>query len=259
MYTIDLQNKVAIITGAHQGIGLDIATLLLEAGCSCMIVDINPEIDATCNRLQESFGNKVLSIVANINNRKNCQSIVEQTIQSFGRLDILVNNAGIMRTTPFLEVTEEEWDQVMNINLKGMFFLTQFATTYMMENQIAGSIINMSSIAGRSGRPLAPHYAASKAAVISLTKSSAEAFGKYNIRSNAICPGVITTPMMDEIYERRKVLEGEDPRDTFLQRVKLNRLGSPEDVAKTALFLSSPLSEYVNGQALNVCGGYEMH
>lgn len=259
MYTIDLQNKVAIITGAHQGIGLDIATILLEAGCSCMIVDVNPEINATCNRLQERYENRVLSIVANISDKENCSHIIEHTIHNFERLDILVNNAGIMRTTPFLEVTEEEWDQVMNVNLKGMFFLTQFAATYMKENQIVGSIINMSSIAGRSGRPLAPHYAASKAAVISLTKSSAEAFGKYNIRSNAICPGVITTPMMDEIYERRKILEGVDPRDTFLQRIKLNRLGIPEDVAKTALFLSSSLSEYVNGQALNVCGGYEMH
>lgn len=259
MYAIDLQDKVAIITGAHQGIGLDIATILLEAGCACMIVDINPEINETCDRLQQRFKKKVLSIVVNINNRESCQSIVEQTINSFGQLDILVNNAGIMRTTPFLDVTEEEWDQVMSINLKGMFFLTQFAASYMKEHRIAGSIINMSSIAGRSGRPLAPHYAASKAAVISLTKSSAEAFGKYDIRSNAICPGVITTPMMDEIYERRQILEGVDPRDTFLQRVKLNRLGTPDDVAKTALFLSSPLSDYVNGQALNVCGGYEMH
>ncbi|KYG89300.1 MULTISPECIES: SDR family NAD(P)-dependent oxidoreductase [Metasolibacillus] len=259
MYTIDLQQKVAIVTGAHQGIGLQIAIALLDAGCKCVLVDLNEEIQTTANRLAEQFPNQVYAVQGDIRTKKSCEEIFVKTMDKFARVDILVNNAGIMRTTPFLEVSEEEWDLVMTINLKGMFFLTQIVATYMKDNQIEGSIINMSSIAGRSGRPLAPHYAASKAAVISLTKSSAEAFGKFNIRTNALCPGVISTPMMDEIFEKRKIIEKQDPRDTFLQRIKLDRLGTPEDIAKAALFLSSDLSSYINGQAINVCGGYEMN
>lgn len=253
-----LNGKNAIVTGSYQGIGREIAEIMAKNGAKLFLVDINHNIGQVAKEIEVKYGQEVYAIQADLCCEKSIQTIVKKVQEVFSTIDILVNNAGVMQTKPFLEITADDWDRVLTINLKSVFLLSQAIVPEMMR-QNEGSIINMSSIAGRSGRPLAPHYAASKAGIISLTKSMAEAFGKSNIRTNAICPGVIHTPMMEKIKADRKAVgDSDDIEVEFLKQVKLNRLGTPEDIAKTALYLASDLSEYVNGQAINVCGGYEM-
>ncbi|MFS0575601.1 glucose 1-dehydrogenase [Sporosarcina sp. 179-K 3D1 HS] len=254
--TFGVKGKNAIVTGAYQGIGKSIALKLASHGVNVLLVDLNPGIHSIVTEEQHQVEGQLFSFVTDLTNSENITNLVEFAKENFQVIDILVNNAGIMQTKPFLDITEEDWDRVLSINLKSVFLLSQAIVAQML-TQKEGRIINISSIAGRSGRPYSPHYAASKAGIISLTKSMAEAFGKQNIRTNAICPGVILTPMMEEIYENRSKL-GESPEEKFLQTIKLDRLGTPEDVSDTALFLCSDQSSYINGQALNVCGGYEM-
>lgn len=258
MYTINLSKKVALITGAYQGIGLEIAHILAESGCRLVIVDINKNIHEIAKKISNSYEIEVYSIQANLTSVIEIESVVKEAYQQFENIDILINNAGVMQTKPFLDITENDWDFIFNLNLKGMFFLSQLMVKEMLARNTEGNIVNMSSIAGRSGRPLSPHYAASKASIISLTKSMAEAFGKSNIRTNAVCPGVIATPMMQQIYASRKLIENINVEEKFLEIIKLDRLGTPCDVANTVLYLCSDLSSYVNGQSINVCGGYEM-
>ena len=254
-----VHGKYAIVTGSNQGIGKAIAEKLASHGASILLVDINEHVREVAEELNEHAEGDILSFRADLTCEESIRQLVEFAKVKFGKIDILVNNAGMMQTKPFLEVTAEDWDQILTVNSKSRFLLSKQVVKEMIDQGVQGSIINISSIAGRSGRPLAPHYAASKAGVISLTKSMAEAFGKHYIRTNAVCPGVIKTPMMDQIYEdRKKIGDSNNIEAEFLKRIKLDRLGTPEDVADTVLFLSSPLSDYINGQAINVCGGYEM-
>jgi|SRR5690625_727629 len=259
MNVLDLTGKTAIVTGANQGIGKAIAEKLASNGVKLLLVDINKNIHHVSKEIEVKAQGKIYSFQADLTNEKSISQLIEYADHTLSSIDILVNNAGIMQTKPFMEITGDDWDNVLTINLKSMFLLSQQIVKDMLAKEKVGSIINVSSIAGRSGRPLAPHYAASKAGVISLTKSMAEAFGKQQIRTNAICPGVIKTPMMDEIYAARKeVGDSNNVEERFLQQIKLNRLGTSDDIANTVLFLGSPISDYINGQAINVCGGYEM-
>lgn len=259
MNMLDLTGKTAIVTGANQGIGKAIAEKLASNGVKLLLVDINENIHHVSKEIEAKTKGKIFSFQADLTDEKSISRLVEYAGHTLSSIDILVNNAGIMQTKPFMEITGEDWDNVLTINLKSMFLLSQQIVKDMLAKEKVGSIINVSSIAGRSGRPLAPHYAASKAGVISLTKSMAEAFGKQQIRTNAICPGVIKTPMIDEIYAARKAIgDSNNVEEKFLQQIKLNRLGTSDDIANTVLFLSSPLSDYINGQAINICGGYEM-
>lgn len=253
-----VHGKYAIVTGSNQGIGKAIAEKLASHGASILLVDINEHVREVAEELNEHAEGDILSFRADLTCEESIRELVQFAKEQLGQIDILVNNAGIMQTKPFMEVTAEDWDRVMTVNLKSMFLLSKQVVKEMLDLGVEGSIINISSIAGRSGRPLAPHYAASKAGVISLTKSMAEAFGKEKIRTNAVCPGVIKTPMMDQIYQDRQKIGNSNVETEFLKRIKLDRLGIPEDVANTVLFLASPLSDYINGQAINVCGGYEM-
>jgi len=256
-----LKEKNAIITGSVQGIGNEIAHAFAKEGANIALVDIQERVHSVAKEFQNQYpNNKFLSFQADLTDVERIQNMVDEIITDFQKVDILVNNAGIYQTKHFLEVTAEDWDQTLSINLKSMFLVTQRIIPLMMK-QNNGCILNMSSIAGRSGRPYSPHYAASKAAVISLTKSTAEAFGKYGIRTNALCPGIIRTTMIEKIMATRAMMEDTDEsmiEKRYLANIPQNRLGDPLDVANAALLLCSNLSGYVNGQALNVCGGYEM-
>jgi D-sorbitol dehydrogenase (acceptor) len=200
--------------------------------------------------------------------------MVERVVDEFGRIDILVNVAGVALTKPFLEITEAEWDRVLDTNLKGTVFCIQAVAAQMIKqipekvrnagkaDRSYGKIVNFSSISGRRGRELQVAYAASKAAIISVTQSAALAFKEYNINVNATAPGVVPTPMWEKIdkdYSRILGMETGQSMKEFIERIPLGRAGTPEDMAAAVAFLCSSDSDYITGQTLNVDGGFEMN
>lgn len=259
-----LEGKVAIVTGAGGGIGQEITNQLVQNGATVFAWDMSEKIHSLADQMNQNLDAKrVIPVQIDISDIANMRSKVDEIVGEKGKIDILVNNAGIMQTIPFLEINEQSWDLMLDTNLKSVFFLTQAVVKPMMERR-QGRIINMSSIAGRSGRPVAPHYAASKAAVLSLTKSAALAFGEHGIRVNAICPGVIMTPMMEQINRDRARIFGKENEENaavneFLTKVPIKEIGYPKDVAQQVVYLCLPESNYIHGQAINVCGGFEMN
>jgi acetoin reductase-like protein len=251
------RSQVAIVTGAGQGIGRAIAHRLAHDGFAIAIVDINPDALDKVKKEIEGLETSVLALTADLTKPEEIQKVIQLTAQ-WGNIAALVNNAGRVFITPFLEITEEEWDAIMTLNLKTVFFAMQSAASQMSEG---GRIINLSSISGRSGRPDQAHYAAAKSAVISLTQSAALAFASRGITVNAVCPGVVDTPMTNKIHQVRAVALGITPEESLnrmIARIPLGRLESPDDVAGAVSFLCSPDAAYITGQSLNVCGGMEM-
>jgi NAD(P)-dependent dehydrogenase (short-subunit alcohol dehydrogenase family) len=269
-----LSGKVAIVTGAGQGIGKAVALRLAREGADIVAADINRETAEQTARDVRALDRRAQTHPVNIACLAEIGSMVGGTIAEFGRIDILVNAAGIAQTTPFLELTEEEWDRVININLKGTVFCMQAVARQMIrqvpQEVIAqgqaersyGKIVNFSSISGRRGRSVQMAYAASKAAIISVTQSAALALSPYNINVNAVCPGVIPTPMWEQIDRDRSRIMGASPGEAmkaFIEKIPLKRAGSTEDVAAAVAFLCSADADYVTGQTLNVDGGFEMN
>lgn len=249
--------KVAIVTGAGQGIGRAIACRLARDGFAISIVDINAAALDKVKKEIEDLGTNVLAITADLTKLDEIQKVINRSAE-WGYITVLVNNAGRVLITPFLEIAEDEWDAIMTLNLKTVFFAMQFAVSKMNEG---GRIVNLSSISGRSGRPDQAHYAAAKSAVISLTQSAALSFATRGITVNAICPGVVDTPMTSQIHEIRASTLGITPQESLnrmIARIPLGRLQSPDDIAGTVSFLCSPDAAYITGQSLNVCGGMEM-
>ena len=249
--------RVAIITGAGQGIGRAIACRLARDGFSIVIVDINAAALEKVKEEIEELGTRVLAIKADLTKLDEIQKVIHLSAE-WGHIAVLVNNAGRVLITPFLEIAEEEWDAIMTLNLKTVFFAIQFAVSKMSQG---GRIVNLSSISGRSGRPDQAHYAAAKSAVISLTQSAALSFAPRGITVNAVCPGVVNTPMTNLIHEIRAGSLGITPEESLsrmIDRIPLGRIETPEDVAGAVSFLCSPDAAYITGQSLNVCGGMEM-
>jgi acetoin reductase-like protein len=249
--------KVAIVTGAAQGIGRAIARRLARDGFAVVIVDINEGGLDEVKREIEALGAQALALKSDLTRLKNIEKVIVRSTE-WGQLDVLVNNAGRVLITPFLEITEQEWDAIMTLNLKTVFFAMQSAAKCM---QVGGRIVNLSSISGRSGRPDQAHYAAAKCAVISLTQSAALSFASRGITVNAVCPGVVDTPMTAGIHEIRARTLGITPEESLarmIAKIPLGRLETTEDVAGTVSFLCSPDAAYITGQSLNVCGGMEM-
>ena len=250
--------KVAVVTGAGQGIGRAIAHRLSRNGFAIAMVDINADALDKVKAEIEDQGGQALGIKANLTQLKNIQNALEQAVE-WGQLTVLVNNAGLVKITPFLEVTENDWDLIMTLNLKAVFFTMQYAAKHMREG---GRIVNLSSVSGRSGRPDQAHYAAAKAGVISLTQSAALSFASQGINVNAVCPGVVDTPMTNSIHEIRAEALGITPAESMARmvaRIPLGRVETTDDVARAVSFLCSPDASYITGQALNVCGGMEMN
>jgi NAD(P)-dependent dehydrogenase (short-subunit alcohol dehydrogenase family) len=284
-----LKDKVAIITGAGQGIGKGIALRLAREGARVVVADYQTATGrATAAEIADQ-GHEALAYTVNITEPAETQKMVEAAVERFGHIDILVNNAGVIQTRPMMELTPADWDRVLNVNQRGMFFCLQ-AVAAQMIRQIPeevragvgladvlvikkaptaggasvrnyGKIVNLSSIAGRRGRSLQTHYAASKASVISITQSAAMALAPYNITVNAVCPGIVPTPMWQQIDEDRGKLFGAQPGEAmaaFINTVPLKRAATPEDIAGAVAFFCSADADYITGQALNVDGGYEM-
>ena len=242
-----LENKVALITGAGRGIGKAIAQRFAQEGCNIAFTDIalNDVVMETEKELA-ALGVKVKAYASNAANFEETHQVVDEIVKDFGRIDILVNNAGITKDTALKRMTEEQWDAVINVNLKSVFNFTK-AVQPVMWKQNGGSVINMSSVVGVSGNANQCNYSASKAGIIGFTKSAAKEMGVRNIRHNAIAPGFIITAMTNALPE--------DVRKQWESLIPLRRGGTPEDVANVALFLASDLSSYVTGQVIHCCGG----
>jgi 3-oxoacyl-[acyl-carrier protein] reductase len=241
-----LEGKTAIITGASRGIGKAIAIKFAEEGCNIAFTDLF-EDDNMKNTESElnAMGIKAKGYASNAANFEDTDRVVNEIVAEFNAIDVLVNNAGITKDTLLMRMTEDQWDAVINVNLKSVFNFTKAAQKIMLK-QKSGSIINLSSVVGVSGNAGQSNYSASKAGIIGFTKSIAKELGSRGIRSNAIAPGFIITEMTAKIPE--------ESRKLWESAIPMKRGGTPEEVAKTALFLASDLSSYVSGQVINVCG-----
>jgi 3-oxoacyl-[acyl-carrier protein] reductase len=246
-----LENKVAIVTGGSRGIGEAIALKLAESGAHIAFTYISS--DEKAKSLEEklkAFGVNAKVYKINAGNYEDCVSMVSDVVKEFSTVDICVNNAGISKDNLLLRMTPEQWDEIMNVNLKSVFNMTKQVIRPMMKSK-KGSIINMSSIIGMRGNAGQSSYAASKAGIIGFTKSIAAELGSRNVRCNAIAPGFIETDMTHYLKE------GEAAK-SFIDKIPLGRFGSAGEIANVTLFLASDMSSYVTGQVISTCGGLNM-
>lgn len=242
-----LEGKTALITGASRGIGRGIALKFAEHGANIAFTYLSSvEKGQALEKELETFGIKAKGYRSDAADFKAAEELVNAVVADFSAVDVLVNNAGITRDTLLMRMTEQQWDEVMNANLKSVFNLTKAITKPMLK-QRKGSIINMSSVVGVKGNAGQANYAASKAGIIGFTKSVALELGSRNIRSNAIAPGFIETEMTAAL----------DPKvvEAWREDIPLKRGGTPEDIANTSVFLASDMSAYITGQVISVCGG----
>ena len=240
---------MALVTGAAQGIGKAVALLLARNGADIVVSDINLEKAEETAKEVQPLGRKALAVKVDVAKLDDVEKMVEAILAQFGKVDILVNNAGIARDKLILRMTEEDWDAVLNINLKGTFNCTK-AVVRHMSKQRSGKIVNIASVVGEMGNAGQGNYAASKAGVIGFTKTIAREFAQRGINVNAIAPGYIETPMTDALPEKAK--------EELKRLIPMDRLGKPEDVAEAVLFLVSESANYITGQVLNVNGGIYM-
>ncbi len=241
-----LENKIALVTGAARGIGQAIALQLASDGADLALCDVKVEwLEDTAAKVR-ALGRRAENYAVDVSHGAAVGEAVAKVAADFGRIDVLVNNAGITRDTLLLRMSEEDWDAVLNVNLKGAFLMTKAVVKHMVK-QRAGAIVNIASVVGIMGNAGQANYTASKAGLIALTKTTAKELGSRNIRVNAVAPGFIHTAMTDKLPDPVK--------ESMLKMVPLGRFGEPEDVAKAVAFLSSDQAAYVNGQTLAVCGG----
>lgn len=247
MHYMLLQNKTALVTGGTRGIGQAIVKKFAAQGCRVAFTYVSSDEKAAALVAElTAAGATVKAYKSDAGIYAQAEQLVDEVVEDFGRIDILVNNAGITRDNLILRMGEEQWDEVMQANLKSVFNLTKHVSKLMLR-QKSGSIINLSSIIGEIGQGGQSNYAASKAGIIGLTKSIADEFGSRSIRCNAIAPGFIETDMTGVLSD--------DIKNGILSRIPMKRMGHAEEVADTALFLASDLSTYVSGQVISVCGG----
>lgn len=245
-----LDGKTAVVTGASRGIGRAIALELAKEGANVVVNYSGSEAKAQ-EVVEEisKIGSKAIAVQANVADNDSVQNLMKSALDEFGSIDILVNNAGITRDNLLMRMKEDEWDDVINTNLKGVFLCTKAVTRQMMK-QRAGRIINIASVVGVMGNAGQANYTAAKAGVIGLTKTSARELASRNILVNAVAPGFITTEMTDALPE--------DIKEAMLSQIPLAKLGKPENVAKAVVFLASDDAEYITGQVLHVDGGIAM-
>lgn len=242
-----LEGKTAIVTGAARGIGKAIAIAFAKEGANVAITDLRIDDNALATEKEvNALGVKCKVYASDASNFADTDNVVKNIVNDFGTVDILVNNAGITMDALLMRMNEQQWDTVINVNLKSVFNFTKAVQMIMIKKQ-SGSIINMSSVVGVGGNAGQTNYSASKAGMIGFTKSIAQELGSRNVRCNAIAPGFIITEMTHKLSE--------DVRKKWEEKIPFRRGGTPEEVAKVALFLASDLSSYVNGQVIGVCGG----
>jgi NAD(P)-dependent dehydrogenase (short-subunit alcohol dehydrogenase family) len=245
--SLSLEGKVAIVTGSGRGIGRAVALALASQGADIAVGDISPDVDQTVGEVQQ-MGRRAIGVTTDITVRDQVENLVDRTVKELGTVDILVNNAGILRVAPFLELKEETWDKVMNTNLKGYFLCSQAAGRVMADRK-KGSIISVASIAGFKGINNASVYSVSKAGVVMLTRAMAAELAGFNIRANAIAPGIVQTHLM------RAVFDNPEWAKTRVAQIPMGRPAQPEDMAKVVVFLASDVSGYITGQTIIADGG----
>lgn len=241
--------KVAIVTGASRGIGKSIALALASQGATIVAVDMDLEATEAVVAELNASGGKALAVVGNVTVTADVERMVEAATEAFGRVDILVNNAGITRDGLLMRMKDEDWDAVLNVNLKGAFLCTR-AAFKVMSKQRYGRIINIASVVGQMGNAGQANYCASKAGLIGLTKSNAREMAKRSITVNAVAPGFIATAMTDALSDK--------VRAELTAQIPLERLGSADDIANAVVFLASEASGYITGHVLSVNGGMYM-
>jgi 3-oxoacyl-[acyl-carrier protein] reductase len=240
------EGQVAVVTGSARGIGRAIAIRLASEGADVVISDVEETQSRSTAVEIADLGRRSKAILCNVGKREDVESLVHQTSEEFGRLDIFVNNAGITRDTLALRMTEEHWNQVMDINLRGTFFGCQAAAKTMVKAR-RGKIVNLASVVGLTGNVGQANYSASKAGVIALTRTLAKELAPRNINVNAIAPGFIETEMTSQLSDKA--------RQAFLEKIPLNKPGTPEDVARLVCFLCSSDADYITGQVIAIDGG----
>jgi 3-oxoacyl-[acyl-carrier protein] reductase len=246
---MELKGKVALVTGGAQGIGKAVALTLARHGADVIVADVNLEKARETAKEVEAAGRSAMAVNVDVTRLSDVEQMVESAMGHFGKVDILINNAGIARDKLILRMTEEDWDAVLDVNLKGTFNCTK-AIIKHMSKQRSGKIVNIASVVGEMGNAGQANYSASKAGVIGFTKTIAREFAQRGINVNAIAPGYIQTPMTEVLPEKAK--------EELKRMIPMERLGQPEDVAQAVLFLVSEASSYVTGQVLNVNGGIYM-
>ncbi len=244
------QAKIALVTGASRGIGRAIAVGMAKRGFDVAINDIERQKDALQDVVKEieASGRRVLTVYADVSNKTDVETMVQKTVENFGRIDAVVNNAGILIVSDVEHLKEEHWDSVLDVNAKGTFLVVQ-AVLPFMKKQNYGRIVNIASIGGKHGAPEQAHYSASKAAVMGFTRVLAQEVGTFGITANCICPGIILTDM------GRVNLDDIAVRETWQEKTAMRRIGDPEDVVGPVAFLASDDAAFVTGQSLNVDGG----
>lgn len=260
--TAPLAGRTILITGAARGIGAASARRLAADGARLVLADVDAAVEKVAVELGQA------AVVADVTRREDIERMLDEAYRRWGRLDVLFNNAGVIRVQPLLDVTEKEWDRVMAVNLRAVFFVLQAAARRMLRqgpmagSELRGKLVQTASIASyRGGNPLMTPYSASKAGVVSLTRSAAQALAPHRITSNCVCPGAVETPMWAQIDREWGALEGLEPGEAWRRRIRnipLGRPETPEDVAGVVAFLAGPDSDYMTGQAINVDGGIVM-
>lgn len=247
-----LKNKVAIVTGSSRGVGRAIATAFGEQGAD-VVVNYSSSQKAADEAVEKikSFGSRAIAVKADVAKKSDVDVLTKAAMDEFGRIDILVNNAGFTRPAMMLKMTEDEWDQVLDIHLKGAFLCSQ-AVARQMKQQNSGKIINVTSVAGLVGTVGQINYSAAKGGIISMTKSAARELARYNVCVNVISLGIVATDMTEKIRTDEKL------KEIYMNRILLKRFGEAEDISPAFVFLGSDESSYITGQLLCVDGGYGM-
>jgi len=254
-----LEGKSCLVTGAGRGIGRGIAARLAAEGAAVGVADLDaPSAEAVAREI-ESAGGTAIAIRVDVTDRDSVREMIDAVVGRFGRLDVVFNNAGVSEVRGLLDIREEDWHRIMNVNGLGVLICMQEAARQMIAQGSGGKIVNTASIAGKQGYPSNPHYCASKFAVIGLTQAAARAFGSHGITANAFCPGVVATELWEQL-DREFIERGETERpgqamEEFGAGIILGRVSEPADIVGLAVFLASSDSDYITGQAINVDGG----
>jgi 3-oxoacyl-[acyl-carrier protein] reductase len=246
---LDLKGRVAIVTGGAQGIGKSIATHLAQAGANVVIADVAEEMAKSTAKEISQKGSEAISMVVDVSNLSSVEEMVKKTLDKFGRIDILINNAGVTRDALVMRMKEEDWDLVLDINLKGAFNCIKMVSPIMMRQRF-GKIVNIASIVGINGNVGQANYSASKGGLIALTKTCAKELATRQINVNAVAPGFIQTSMTERLSQEVK--------DRLSSQIPLGKIGNPDDVANAVLFLVSEKSSYITGEVIKVDGGMAM-